>query len=271
MMPPSADTPSACLPEILFEDNHVLVAVKKPGILSQADGGPSPDMLSLLKEDIRRRYNKPGQVYLGLVHRLDQPVGGIMVFARTSKAAGRLSAQIRERRMDKYYLAVVEGLPEPDQAVIEDQLLKNEATGMVQVVPPGSGTRAWLAYRILEKNPAAGRALLVLKLGSGRGHQIRVQLASRGWPIVGDRRYGPAGKQAGGSQTIATDKPQRNQPADPALFACSLAFDHPISGQRLRFSAWPPPAAPWNQFAKPELEPLPSLFRQSGDEPVIHK
>lgn len=271
MMSISADTPSDCLPEILFEDNHVLVAVKKPGVLSQADGGSSPDMLSLLKEDIRRRYKKTGQVYLGLVHRLDQPVGGIMVFARTSKAAGRLSAQIRERRMDKYYLAVVEGLPEPDQAVIEDQLLKNEATGMVQVVPPGSGTRAWLAYRILEKNPAAGRALLVLKLGSGRGHQIRVQLASRGWPIVGDRRYGSVGKQAGGSQSIATDKPKRNLPADPALFACSLAFDHPISGQRLCFSAWPPAAVPWIQFAKPELELLPSLFQQSGDEPFIHK
>lgn len=235
-------------PEILYEDNHLLVAVKKPGVLSQSDGSQTPDMLTLLKSSIRQRYQKPGDVFLGLVHRLDQPVGGVMVFARTSKAAGRLSAQIREHRLEKYYLTVVHGCPEPPCAQLSDSLQKDAKSNRVRVVTAGSGRLAWLSYVRLATDTASGLSLLGIRLGTGRPHQIRVQLASRGWPIVGDRRYGP--KDA---QQIAG---QDNQ---PGLFACALGFFHPTRAEPLFFTALPPDTPPWNRFApaiRPDLRPL---------------
>ena len=246
---------------ILYEDNHLIAAIKPAGILSQADSSGKPDMLTLLKQDIKIRYGKPGQVFLGLVHRLDQPVSGVMVFARTSKAAARLSAQIREHRVAKYYLAVVHGCPIPAVGALLDRLSKNPATGQVRIVNNDEGQAAWLDYRVLES--LAERAedqradqgedrqltLVAIRLGSGRGHQIRVQLASRGWPIVGDHRYG---KLAG-----------KSEPADPALFACRFSLDHPVSGQRLHLNANPPDTAPWSLFKQVQIEAIDTLFDEN--------
>ena len=234
-------------PEIIFEDNHLLVVRKEPGVLSQADSSSAPDMLTILKHDLKIRCSKPGEVYLGLVHRLDQPVGGLMVFARTSKAASRLSAQIRDHNIAKYYLAVVDGCPENQQGTLQDSLLQDPVTRQVKVVPQGQGQLAWLDYCVLDSRPAMNRSLLAIHLGSGRGHQIRVQLASRGWPIVGDRRY---------SRHSRWDRSK----SDIALFACSLGFYHPVSKQWLSFSILPPQLPPWNVFRVPDLDQLPLLF-----------
>ena len=238
------------LPQILYEDNHVLVAVKKPGMLAQSDGSQTPDMLTLLKEDLRQRYQKPGRVFLGLVHRLDQPVGGVMVFARTSKAAGRLSAQIREHRFEKYYLAVVHGCPEPLRGQMTDYLEKDPKSNIVRVVPASQGKKAWLSYARIEAD-TTGLSLLAIRLGTGRPHQIRVQLASRGWPIVGDRRYGTGDADLSGGKL-----------SDPALFACALGFYHPTLAEQLFFNAAPPDEPPWNRFHPVDLQKLHALFTE---------
>ena len=251
-------------PHILYEDNHILVAVKRPGILSQADGSPAPDMLSLLKEDIRQRYQKPGRVFLGLVHRLDQPVGGVMVFARTTKAASRLGAQIREQRFTKYYLAVVQSQPVPPCGRLEDVLVKDHRLNRVSIDPTGSGQKAWLAYAVASVDEPSGLHLLAIRLGTGRPHQIRVQMASRGWPICGDRRYGP---DANG---LRRDPAGRDRPTasgnragqDLALFACTLGFMHPTRQEPLLFSIKPPDESPWNCFPDFDVQSLNQLFTE---------
>ncbi len=220
------------VPEIVFEDNQILVAIKRPGILSQADGSDTPDMLTLLKADIKVRYNKPGNVFLGLVHRLDQPVGGLMVFARTSKAAARLSEQVRTRKVDKTYLAVLQGHPRDDGGRLEDHLDKNSQTRMVSVVKAPLGKPAVLDYRVIQRMDHPNCTLVAVRLLTGRAHQIRVQFASRGLPLVGDRRYGKA----------------KGQDPDLALFAAGLGFDHPVSKARLEFAAVPDSIAPWSLF-----------------------
>ena len=237
-------------PQIVFEDNHIIVAIKQPGILSQADGGPAADMLTLLKQDIKIRYNKPGDVFLGLLHRLDQPVGGLMVFARTSKAASRLSAQIREQKLAKTYLAVVRGKPEPPQGELNDNLLQDPITRSVRVVADHQGQTASLMYKVLEHQPGLGFSLLAIRLITGRGHQIRVQLASRGWPIINDQRYGPAVKLNG-------------QNTDIALFAAGLGFSHPISREWMEFSAVPPDQMPWTTFEPASLQASFTHFKSS--------
>ncbi|MDW7657406.1 MAG: RluA family pseudouridine synthase [Bacillota bacterium] len=242
---------TASQPQILYEDNHILVAVKKPGLLSQADGSQTLDMLTLLKEDIRQRYQKPGRVFLGLVHRLDQPVGGVMVFARTSKAAGRLSNQIRQHQFEKYYLAVVHGCPEPPSGKLSDCLEKDPARNLVQIVPPGFGKEAWLSYVVVSADAESGLCLLGIRLGTGRPHQIRVQLASRGWPIVGDRRYG-----------LQQQSTSAGKVSEPALFACALGFSHPTRPEQLFFSAAPPAEPPWNRFPAVDLQKMRSLFTE---------
>ena len=217
-------------------------------------------MLTLLKQDIKVRHDKPGQVFLGLVHRLDQPVSGVMVFARTSKAAARLSAQIRDHRVAKYYLAVVHGCPTQPSGTLQDRLSKNPATGQVSLADGELGQAAWLDYQVVETRtsnnqpgPADKRSdnrmtLLAIRLGSGRGHQIRVQLASRGWPIVGDRRYGL--------------QPSKGEPSDPALFACLFSLDHPVSGERIHFYADPPAQPPWSLFHPVQAGALAELFEK---------
>jgi len=200
---------------ILYEDNHLIVVEKRPNILSQSDITGDYDMLSILKEYIKEKYKKPGNVYLGLVHRLDRPTGGIMVFARTSKAAERLSKQIQDKKFDKRYLAVINGILNEKEGVLEDYILKQDSNSIIDK----SGKYAKLSYKVLEEKN--NLSLLDIKLDTGRHHQIRVQFASRNYPLYGDQRYGKE------------DKKQL------ALYAYYLSFYHPTTKEKLEFKLVP--------------------------------
>jgi len=220
--------------EILYEDNHILVAVKPPNMPSQEDASGDPDILTILKQDIKERYNKPGNVYLGLVHRLDRPVGGVMVFARTSKAASRLSDDVRTRNIHKRYLAVVHGRPPHQYDRLEHYLVKNASTNMVSVTTAQDpqGKRAALEYEVLETTD--GYSLLGITLETGRPHQIRVQLSHIGCPIFGDQRYGRIQSEVG---------------HHIALWSHRLELTHPVRKERMGFTAAPPiTSEPWNLF-----------------------
>lgn len=181
------------MPEIVYEDNHLLIAVKPPNQLTQSDETGDLSLHDELKRDIAVRYHKPGAVYLGLVHRLDRPVGGLVAFARTSKAASRLSEQLRSRTMHREYLTVVEQAFRLSQSgTLISYLKQNEKNGMVEAVPENTcgAQRAVLHYEKLAQNEADHTALLHITLETGRKHQIRVQLSSSGCAIVNDMRYG---------------------------------------------------------------------------------
>ncbi len=195
--------------ELLYEDNHLLMVVKPPGVPSQEDATGDPNMLTRMKAYIKAAYGKPGEVYLGLVHRLDRPVGGIMCFARTSKAAARLSAQLKSGAFKKTYLAVVEG-ETPPYGVLTDYLYKVEEENRVYVADEHTlGAKfAKLAYKTLAKR--GGLSLVEIELFTGRSHQIRVQFAEAGFPLWGDHRYGHG-------------KSKENI----ALFAARLKIEHP--------------------------------------------
>ena len=176
--------------KILLEDGP-LIAVNKPaGLLTQGVPHGHPTLEADVKQYLRQKYSKPGNVYLGVPHRLDRPVSGIVVFAKNSKAAARLAEQFRERTIRKIYLAVTERVPDQPSGRLSDWLLKDAEAAHVTVVPPGTegAKEAILDYRILVESN--GRALLEIELQTGRMHQIRVQLASRGWHICGDLQYG---------------------------------------------------------------------------------
>ena len=207
-------------PDILFEDNHLLVAVKPSGVMSQAGRSAAPDMLTLLKRHIKLRDYKPGEVFLGLVHRLDQPTSGLMVFAKTSKAAGRLSESFRGRDVEKLYLAVVRGIPERLEGSLIDYLSKKIVNG--RVTRDDQGDEAILQYQCLMQDKAKNESLLLINLVTGRRHQIRAQLSLRGMPVLGDRRYGK------------TDSRDREVPT-LALHAAGLSFIHPVKKERLTF------------------------------------
>ena len=219
---------------ILYEDNHLLVVVKPPNMLSQGDSTGDLDLLTLMKEYIKVTYDKPGNVYLGLVHRLDRPVGGVMVFAKTSKAAARLSKQIQEGNMGRRYLAVVEGIPSPLQGTLEDHLLKDRKSNLVKVVPKGTpgAKRASLSYEVV--GFSENMSLLKLELHTGRPHQIRVQLAHAGFPLVGDVRYGR----------------RTRRKLQIALWASELQLMHSTLREEMIFTAQPPEYYPWNTFKK---------------------
>lgn len=223
--------------EVLFLDNHLLVVAKPPGLLVQADHTGDADLLTLGKAYLKAHFDKPGNVFLGLVHRLDRPVSGVMVLARTSKAASRLAVQFRERTPTKRYLALVEGHPGAEAGERTDFLrktyTKEHGTRVVVVGPddPG-GKRARLRWTRLATTRArlrAERSLLDVALFTGRAHQIRVQLAALGTPIVGDLRYGARHEHDG-----------RNL----ALHSYALALTHPVRRVPLRFTA--PPPTPWS-------------------------
>ena len=201
---------------VLYEDNHVIVVVKEKNVLSQADNTHDIDMLTIIKKYLKEKYNKPGNVYLGLVHRLDRPVSGIMVFAKTSKAASRLSDQVRKKEIKKTYMAVVKGIIKKDEDTFVDYLLKLD-NGNTIVTTKDKGKESVLTYKVLKRNYEKNETLVSIDLKTGRHHQIRVQFASRGYPLCGDQRYGKS------------DKTQI------ALCAYKLEFIHPTTKQLMKF------------------------------------
>ncbi|MEG0618469.1 MAG: RNA pseudouridine synthase [Bacilli bacterium] len=211
---------------VLYEDNHIIVVVKKPNVPVCEDESKDKDLLTITKEYIKTKYNKPGNVFLGLVHRLDRPVGGIMVFARTSKAASRLSNQIREDKFNKIYHAVVVGKVNTKEEY-KDFLLKDPKTN-ISVVDP-NGKLSILNYELISyKNEMS---LVKVYLKTGRSHQIRVQFSSHNHPLYGDQKY------------------NKNTPKDNiALFASSLSFYHPITNELLEFKQELPNKYPFNIF-----------------------
>ncbi len=217
--------------KVLFEDNHIIVVEKKPNIPSQADKTKDQDMLTIVKQYIKEKYNKPGNVYLGLVHRLDRPVGGIMIFAKTSKAASRLSNQVREKVFKKKYLAVVDGKVAQKQATLEDYLYKDERNNRSKVVNKDkkNAKLAKLDYQVLRYNEVKNLSLLKINLHTGRHHQIRVQLENFGHSIFGDQKYGTRGQ---GKQI--------------ALWAYELTIIHPITKQKMVFEDLPEPVGTWS-------------------------
>ena len=194
----------------LFEDNHLLTLNKPAGLLSQADITGDPDLVTLARAYLKKKYNKPGNVYIGLVHRLDRPVSGAMVLARTSKAARRLSQAFRDRRVTKEYIVVVEGLIE-GSGVMEDYLHKEAGRAHV-VQDERSGKYSSLRWRALHSDGIF--TSVGVELITGRAHQVRCQFSARGFPVLGDVRYGALHRFNG--RTIA-------------LHCCRLAFEHPVA------------------------------------------
>lgn len=216
--------------KVLYEDNHIIVVRKDPNIPSQADKTEDLDMLTIIKKYLKEKYNKPGNVYLGLVHRLDRPVGGVMVFAKTSKAASRLSNQVREKTFKKKYLAVVDGKFDRENGILEDYLYKDERNNISKVVKPEkkNAKLAKLDYKVLAYNEVKDLSLVKVNLHTGRHHQIRVQLSNAGHSIFGDQKYGTRGK---GKQI--------------ALWAYELTIQHPVSKEEMTFKCLPESKGTW--------------------------
>ncbi|HKJ32088.1 MAG TPA: RluA family pseudouridine synthase [Balneolales bacterium] len=217
---------------ILYEDNHLLVIDKPQNMPAQPDISGDKDALSLLKRYLKKKYDKPGNVFLGLVHRLDRPAGGVMVFARTSKAASRLTDQMRHRFIKKTYLAVVRGKT-PVSGTLTHYLLKNHDLNIVKSVSPETkkAKKAVLHYTTLET--VGSLSLVSVQLETGRSHQIRVQFSKEGHPLWGDYKYG---------------NNQVNDHQNLALYSHKLILTHPTQKQSMIFEAVPPMQYPWTEF-----------------------
>jgi 23S rRNA pseudouridine1911/1915/1917 synthase len=221
-------------PVVLYEDNHLLVINKPAAMASQGAAPGAASAVDWAKDYLKRKYAKPGNVFVGVVSRLDRDVSGVLLLARTSKAAARLSEQFRERRVTKTYWAVVEGTP-PERLRCVDRVLADERAGRMAIVAPDEdegqdrvGQEAALSFRRLRS--AGGLSLVEVDLETGRKHQIRLQLASRGWPVVGDKKYGG----------------RRTFPAGIALHARRIEFEHPVRRESIGVEA-PGPAA-WRKL-----------------------
>ena len=218
---------------ILHEDNHIIVVLKPQGVPTCGDESGDDSLLEQVRRYIKETYNKPGNVYVGLIHRLDRPTGGVMVFAKTSKAATRLAEQMRSGDFEKRYLAVLAGVPKEPQAKLVNYLKKNAVNNMVYVCPPTTDGAKMASLEYFVKEEKGGCALVEVKLHTGRTHQIRVQMANIGAPVYGDMRYGGENAKKG----------------NLALWAYSLTFTHPVTKERLRFMAGPPEdGSPWKHF-----------------------
>jgi len=206
---------------VIYEDNHIIVVEKPVGIPTQADDSGALDMQNMIKQYLKEKYNKPGNVFVGIVHRLDRNVGGIMVFAKTSKGASRLSEEIRERRFHKRYIAILDGVLDKKEDVLEDYLLKDEKTNKVSVVAENTrGAKyAKLDYKVIEESKS--RTKVTINLHTGRAHQIRVQFASRGHALIGDTKYG---------------KIKENR---VFLWAYEIEFKHPVKDEIVKFTLLP--------------------------------
>lgn len=227
----------AHIPEIIFEDNH-LIAINKPFTMpSQGDESGDENALDWTKAWIKETYQKPGNVYLGLLHRLDRPTGGILVFAKTSKAAQRVSKQFQDRKVKKVYLAITEGTPTPPDGTLTHYLRKMQGKNIVQAFRKevAHSKLARLDYRVLQE--ADQKALLAVFPATGRRHQIRVQLASIHCPIKGDVKYG---------------KTSFNPDKSICLFAKEIALEHPIQKHELILRAPMPQTHAWKAFRIPD-------------------
>lgn len=216
----------------LYEDNHIIVVEKPFNVLSQGDDTNDKDMLTIIKDYIKEKYNKPGNVYLGLVHRLDRPVGGVMVFAKTSKAASRLSDQVRTKTMHKYYLAVVHG--KTSEGTLIDKISKDEKTNN-SYIDNVNGKESILDYKTLYYDKENDLSLIEVDLKTGRHHQIRLQMSNINHPLYGDQRYG------------------RGEKAQIALYAYKLCFTHPVTKEDLCFKNLPDKIGVWEMLNEVEL------------------
>ena len=214
--------------KVIYEDNHIIVVEKPINVPTCEDDSKDIDLLSLVKLYIKEKYNKPGNVYLGLVHRLDRPVGGIMVFAKTSKAASRLNDQIRNNEVVKKYYAVITGILKNKSDILKDYLLKDSK--MNKVIVDKKGKYAELDYKVIAEKE--NLSLVEVNLHTGRSHQIRVQFSSRNYPLFGDQKYN---KKAIVGEQIA-------------LYSFSLSFKHPISKEMMTFTLEKPNRYPFNLF-----------------------
>lgn len=213
---------------ILYEDNHLIVVEKPYNMPVQEDSSKDLDLLNQIKKYLKEKYQKPGNVYVGLVHRLDRPVGGIMVFAKTSKAASRLSDAIRTHNFKKTYLAIVHGNPKHQEKLI-DKISKDEQTHN-SYIDDVNGKESILEYETLSYNFEEDLALVKINLETGRHHQIRLQMSNHGYPLYGDQRYGLKEK------------------AQIALYAYKLEFTHPVTKENLVFKNLPKLDAKWQLF-----------------------
>ena len=212
---------------ILYEDNHIIVVVKPCNVLSQGDSTGDFSLMDMVKSYLKEKYHKPGNVYLGLVHRLDRPVGGIMVFARSSKAASRLCKSFSEHSVQKKYLAIVHGKMESLNGKYVDRIEKGkDGNSFIS----SNGKEAILEYEVLDYNKEEDCSLVSILLKTGRHHQIRVQFSSRGHYLLGDQRYG------------VLDNSQIS------LFAYSLSFPHPVRKEMLYFEVFPDKKGHWTKF-----------------------
>ena len=220
--------------KVLYEDNHIIVVVKPQNIPTQEDESKDKDMLTIVKEYIKEKENKPGNVFVGLVHRLDRPTGGVMVFAKTSKSASRLTEQIKNGEFKKRYLSVINGKPREKRGKLVNFLKKNPRNNTVMVVPEltTGAKRAELDYEVLEAKEKV--SLVDIKLHTGRSHQIRVQMKTIGCPVYGDVKYG--------GDILAKGH-------NLALWAYELKFVHPTTKENMTFKVYPPEnIVPWNVF-----------------------
>jgi len=223
--------------KILFDDNKIIVAEKPPGILSQSDFTNREDMLNLIKAYIVKKYSKPGRAFVGLVHRLDKEVGGVMVFARNSKVAKKLSLLIQSRNFHKKYIAVIQDFILPETGILRDVLIKNPKLNITKISTTSLGKFSELKYKILQKQN--NFSLIEIELITGRSHQIRVQFASRKCPLYGDVKYGGEINMSDKNRSVS-------------LWAYSLSFDYPNEeAKKVEFISYPPQAFPWNQFNFP--------------------
>ncbi len=251
---------------IIYEDNHIIAAVKPAGVLSQADSSTKPDMLTILKSYIKEKYNKQGDVFVGLVHRLDCPVSGVMVFARTSKGASRISEQIRGKAVTKKYYAVVQGVPMQRQGRLVDFIAKGKNNTAEH---SDDGKESSLLYDTLALDDAKKSSLLEIVLETGRTHQIRFQLANIGNPIMGERKYA-ANEEVKRVCMERSDLLQNRNSAktadykdnqifknsggpdksenDIALFSFHFAFKHPTRDINLQIEAVPLYNGYWKMF-----------------------
>ena len=218
---------------IIYEDNHIIVVEKIPNILSQDDETGDISMMKLVKDYLKEKYNKPGNVYLGLVHRLDRPVGGVIIFAKTSKAASRLSDEVRKKVFKKEYLTIVDGKFENDKGTLENYLYKDKKTNISYVVSKDKKQAkiAKLDYEVLKYDRKKDLSILKINLHTGRHHQIRVQLSNINHSIYGDQKYGKRGKNK-----------------QIALWAYKLTIIHPTKKEKMVFTSLPKKTGIWKML-----------------------